>query len=142
MIVLDTNALSELMRPAPSEEVVHWLRSQERLNVFVTAITRAELLYGIEVLPEGRRKQGFSEVARRLFEEHFRDRILPFDQESAKEFAGISASRRAAGRPIAKLDAMIAAIARCHSATLATRNSPDFEGCGIRVINPWLADVH
>lgn len=111
-------------------------------SVFVTAITRAEVLYGVELLPDGKRKQSLAQATDRLFDECFRDRILSFDHEAAREFARISAARRARGRPMSQFDAMIAAIAGCHRATLATRNTADFEHCGTRLINPWGADVH
>lgn len=139
MTILDTNAVSEAMKPAPSDIVLRWLASQDPLGVFVTVITQAEILYGIEILPAGKRKQKLSAAANKLFYQHFRNRILPFDHESAREFANIVASRKAAGRPISQFDAMIAAIARSHGAAVATRNTGDFEHCGIRLINPWIA---
>lgn len=140
MIILDTNALSETLKPVPEEIVVRWLASQERSNVFVTVITQAEMLYGIEVLPSGKRKLRLLELTQRLFgDEGFQGRILPFDHESAREFAKIAVSRKTSGRPISQFDAMIAAIARANRATLATRNTADFEHCGIRLVNPWTA---
>jgi predicted nucleic acid-binding protein len=144
VIILDTNAVSEVMKPAPSESVLRWLASQEPLNIFVTVITQAEMLYGVEVLASGKRKQSLLALTEKLFgAEGFQGRILPFDQQSAQEFARILARRKAAGRPMSQFDAMIAAIARSHGATLATRNSTDFEHCGIRLINPWTAaEVH
>jgi predicted nucleic acid-binding protein len=137
--ILDTNAVSEAMKPAPSDIVLRWLALQDPLGVFVTVITQAEILYGIEILPAGRRKQKLSAAASKLFYQHFRNRILSFDHESAREFANIVASRTAVGRPISQFDAMIAAIARSQSAAVATRNTGDFEHCGIRLINPWIA---
>jgi len=109
--------------------------------MFVTAITQAEILVGIEVMVAGKRKHRLTEVVEQIFVHDFQGRILPFDAEAARQFATISASRKAAGRPISQFDAMIAAIVRVHGATLATRNVRDFEHCGIRLINPW-ADVH
>lgn len=141
MIVLDTNALSDGMKPSPSEGVLRWLALEEPSSVFVTTITQAEILAGIEVMPAGRRRQGLAAAAIRMFEEYFHGRILAFDAEAARQFATISGIRKAAGRPISQFDAMIAAIVRVHRATLATRNTGDFEHCGIRLINPW-ADVH
>jgi len=140
VIVLDTNIVSEAMKPAPSEAVLLWLSSQEPFGIFVTAITQAEMLYGVEALASGKRKQGLMTVTDKLFgEEGFQGRILSFDHESAREFAKILAGCKAAGRPMSQFDAMIAAIARSHGATLATRNTADFEHCGIRLINPWTA---
>jgi toxin FitB len=144
MIILDTNAVSETLKPAPAKSVLRWLSSQDQRSIFVTVITQAEMLYGVEVLASGRRKQGLLAMTDKLFgEEGFRGRILPFEQESAHEFAKILAGRKAAGRPMSQFDAMIAAIARVHRATLATRNTGDFEHCGIRLVNPWTApEVH
>ena len=141
MIVLDTNVVSEIMKPAPSEKVVHWLASQESSSVFTTVITQAEILYGIEVLPPGRRRRRLSDVVEDTFRLDFERRILSFDEESGRHYARIRASRKAVGRPIAQFDAMIAAIAHVQRAALATRNTADFERCGIRLINPWT-DVH
>ena len=141
MIVLDTNALSEAMKSSPSEKVLRWLAREEPSSVFVTTIAQAEILAGIEVLPAGKRRQGLSEAARKMFDEYFDRRILAFDREAARHFATISAVRKAAGRPIRQFDAMSAAIVRVHRATLATRNLKDFDGCGIRLVNPWT-DVH
>ncbi len=143
MIVLDTNVVSEIMKPAPSEKVVHWLASQESASVFTTVITQAEILYGIEVLPPGRRRQSLSDVVEDTFRLDFESRILSFDEESGRRYARIRAGRKATGRPIAQSDAMIAAIASVHRAAVATRNTADFEQCGIRLINPWTTtDVH
>jgi predicted nucleic acid-binding protein len=144
VIVLDTNVVSEVMKPAPSESVLRWLTAQEPPSIFITVITQAEMLYGVEVLTSGKRKQSLLALTEKLFgAEGFQGRILPFDQQSAREFASILAGRKTAGRPICQFDAMIAAIARSHGATLATRNTTDFEHCGIRLVNPWTApDVH
>jgi len=141
MIVLDTNALSDGMKPSPSERVLRWLALEEPSGVFITTITQAEILAGIEVLPAGKRRQSLAVAARRMFDEYFHGRILAFDSEAARQFATIAAIRKAAGRPISQFDAMIAAIARVHRATLATRNVRDFEHCGIPLVNPWT-DVH
>jgi len=144
VIVLDTNVVSEALKPAPCESVLLWLSSQEPQSIFVTVITQAEMLYGVEVLESGKRKQGLMTLNEKLFgREGFQGRILSFDHQSAREFAKILASRKAAGRPLSQFDAMIAAIVRSHGASLATRNTDDFEHCGIRLINPWAApDVH
>jgi predicted nucleic acid-binding protein len=105
--------------------------------VFITTITQAELLYGVEVLPAGKRRMTLFAVIEKLLAEDFQDRILSFDEDSARLFAKIVAGRESAGRPISQFDAMIAAIARSRGAAVATRNTGDFEHCGIRVINPW-----
>jgi predicted nucleic acid-binding protein len=97
VIILDTNAVSETMKPVPAEPVLRWVASQEPLNVFITVITQAEMLYGVEILPSGKRKQDLSELTEKLFgEKGFQGRILPFDQQSAREFARILAIRKAA----------------------------------------------
>ena len=137
MILLDTNVLSEVLKPKPSEAVLRWLSHQEPLATFTTTITQAEILYGIELLPAGKRKVKLSTAIRQMFAEEFEGLILPFDGEAAEVYAQIVAGRGAAGRPISQFDAMIAAIARSRRIALATRNSPDFEGCGVQVINPW-----
>ena len=137
MIVLDTNVVSESVKTPPSSRVLVWLAEQERSNTFITAITQAELLYGIEVLPEGKRRDALSLAMERLFAEQFHGRILPFDEASARMYSRIASFRRITGRPISEHDAMIAAISRSHRATVATRNTKDFEHCGVPLINPW-----
>ena len=107
------------------------------VTVFVSAITRAEILYGIALVPEGKRRDRLKQAAHTAFETFFRGRVLPFDSEAADAFALLAAGRRQAGRPISQADAQIAAIARSRGAELATRNVPDFAGCGVEVINPW-----
>jgi toxin FitB len=137
VIILDTNVVSEGMKPVSAQSVLAWMVAQSRLDLFTTVITQAEILSGIELLPEGKRKDGLSAAAERLFGEQFRSSILTFDDQAAREFAKVFAIRKSAGRPISEFDAMIAAIARVHRATLATRNIGDFEHCGIRLIDPW-----
>ncbi|MDN3559833.1 PIN domain-containing protein [Vreelandella neptunia] len=90
MIILDTNILSELMRPAPNMRVVNWLNAEEPLGVTITAITVAEILYGIERLPDGKRKQRFAQLAAEMFEEDFTDRVLPFDEVAAAYYPGFN----------------------------------------------------
>jgi len=117
--------------------VLGWLAAQEPSTVFTTTITQAELLYGIEILPPGKRRMRLLSAVQKILNEEFERRILPFDEDAAPEFARIVASRNAGGRSISQFDAMIAAIARTHSAAIATRNTSDFDRCGIRVMNPW-----
>ncbi|TLY73322.1 MAG: type II toxin-antitoxin system VapC family toxin [Gammaproteobacteria bacterium] len=137
MIVLDTNVLSELLRPAPEPRVLTWLANQPRASLFTTAVTQGEILYGIRLLPDGQRRRKLAEAALAIFNEDFAGRVLSFDGDAAGAYAEIGTSRRAAGRPISQFDAMIAAMTRSRGATLATRNAKDFEGCGIDVVNPW-----
>ena len=138
MIVLDTNVLSETLRPAPAPEVMAWLSSQRSSALFTTTITRAELLYGVQLLPDGQRKVGFLSAIQGIFDHDLAGQVLSFDSAAADVFAGIAAFRKLAGQPISQFDAMIAAIARSRGATLATRNSKDFNDCGVELINPWI----
>ncbi|MDH4571872.1 type II toxin-antitoxin system VapC family toxin [Salinicola acroporae] len=137
MIVLDTNVLSELMRPAPNARVIDWLDRQTATQVAVTSITVAEILYGIERLPGGRRKRDFATLAAAMFDEEFAGRILPFDAEAAVHYAERVATAEAAGRKAQMADAQTAAICIAHTATLATRNLKDFQSMGVTLINPW-----
>ena len=137
MILLDTNILSELMRPAPEVAVEQWLADQPVASVFISAITEAELRYGLALMPPGKRRSALAAEIENMLGEDFSGRILPFDSPAAVAFAEIAAERRQAGRPISQADAQIAAIARSRGAALATRNVPDFEECGVEVINPW-----
>lgn len=139
MIIVDTNVVSEAMRPVPAAQVLGWLAAQPVSEVRTTVITEAEILSGIARMPEGRRRRQFQERAELMFRTYFEEGILPFDSQSARHFATILEGRLKQGRPMEPLDAQIAAIVRLHNATLATRNTRDFEGCGIRVVNPWEA---
>ena len=139
MIILDTNVLSELMKPVPTVEVVRWLTTHPASRLFTTTITQAEILYGLELLPKGKRRAALQSAIQAMFEEDFADRILPFDSDAARVFPQIAAARRASGRPITQWDAQIAAIARSRGADLATRNTGDFQHCGLTVLNPWGA---
>nr|WP_163500484.1 type II toxin-antitoxin system VapC family toxin [Halomonas socia] len=137
MMVLDTNVLSELMRPEPDPRVVDWLDRQDAAWVTISAITVAEILHGIERLPDGRRKAGFAAMAAAMFEEDFAGRILPFDSHAAAHYAEQVAASESRGRPVHMADAQIAAICLQHGAVLATRNIKDFETLGITTLNPW-----
>jgi toxin FitB len=138
VIILDTNVVSEMMRAAPAAAVLDWIADQDLDALHLTSVTCAEILSGIALLPEGRRRKRLSEQANAFFSMDFSDRILDFDFRAAESFADIVATRVIAGRPIGTKDAMIAAIARRHSATVATRDG-DFAGCGVLLINPWVA---
>lgn len=137
MIILDTNVLSEALKPQPSGIALSWLAAQEPSAVFITTITQAEVLYGVEVLPSRKRRAQLLAAVEKIFAEEFAGRILPFDEDAAHAFSKIVAARDAAGRPISQFDAMIASIARSQNAAVATRNIMDFERCGIHVVNPW-----
>jgi predicted nucleic acid-binding protein len=140
VIVLDTNVLSEALKPLPSGIVLRWLTTQEPSAVFTTTITQAEVFYGVEALAPSVRRTRLLAAVERMFVEEFEDRILPFDGHAARTFAKIVAARDAVGRPISQFDAMIAAIAQSHHSAVATRNPGDFEGCGVDVVNPWSGE--
>lgn len=138
MIVLDTNVLSELMRPDPDQAVIAWMDSQEPAQLFLTAVTVAEILYGIAHLPDGKRKAGLRERGVAMLQEDFAGRVISFDEAAAAQYAEVVCERQASGRSISMADAQIAAICRTlNGATLATRNSRDFEGIGLDLANPW-----
>ena len=138
MIILDTNVVSELMRPQPARSVVEWVISQDSQDLYLSAVSEAELRYGVEILPAGQRREGLRTAMEAMFREDFAGRILPFDSPSAQAYATIAALRRASGRPINHEDCQIAAIASARSASVATRDVSGFEGCGVEVINPWI----
>ena len=137
MIVLDTNVISELMRGTPDVGVMAWLADQSIASVFTTTLTQAEIFYGLALLPAGKRREKLMAAAGPMFDVDLAGRILPFDTEAALAFAEIAATRKRDGQPISQIDAQIAAITRSRGARLATRNVPDFENCGIVVVNPW-----
>jgi toxin FitB len=137
MTILDTNVVSELMRPNPDPSVVRWFADLSAEESHLTSITVAEILLGIELLPTGKRRDVLRAGAERTLAV-FADHILAFDEKAAHEFSVVSATRRRQGRPMSEFDAQIAAIARTHRATVATRDKDDFEGCGVRLVNPWV----
>jgi predicted nucleic acid-binding protein len=139
MIILDTNVLSELMRDRPSPKVTAWFHKRPLVDLYTTAITEAEIFYGIELLDRGTRRQKLLMAAESLFDIDLKDRVIGFDGDAARIFSEIAAHRLRQGKPISNTDAQIAAIVQLHSATLATRDVPDFRNCGIDVVNPWGA---
>jgi predicted nucleic acid-binding protein len=139
MIILDTNVVSELIDEAPSETVVDWIGRTPPLKLFTTAITEAELFYGVARLPNGRRKRDLEAILERIFRFRFQGRVLFFDSAAARNFGDVIVSRQRFGRTYDHADAQIAAIARSRGAAVATRNIADFEHCGIKVIDPWTA---
>jgi predicted nucleic acid-binding protein len=139
MIVLDTNVLSEVLRPNPAASVGKWMGAQVASELFTTAITEAEVLFGVAIMADGRRRSELELSASRMFEVLFAGRILPFNSEAAKTFAEIVSARRAAGRPMGQADAQIAAIARSLGATVATRDIAGFANCGVALVDPWSA---
>jgi hypothetical protein len=137
MIVLDTNVVSELMRPEPAPQVTACLRAHGATPLAVTTITVAEILYGIRRLTAGARRSGLEASFFDVMAQGFRGRLLVFDEAAADCFATILVERGRAGRPAPVLDAMIAAIARSRGATVATRHVADFVECGLDVLDPW-----
>ena len=141
MIILDTNVMSELTRPRPNMRVIEWINEQPGFDLYTSAVSTAELLYGVEVMPAGHRRDRLLAETHAILEEEFGGRILPFDSYAARSYADIAAARRSAGRPINLADGQIAAIAHSLGAAVATRNTRDFEGCGIDVIDPWSGET-
>ena len=137
MIVIDTNVASELMRPSPTPTVAAWIAERDAENIYLTAVSEAELLYGVAIMSAGKRRTALEAAMTRWLELGFGERILPFDSASARAYADIAAARRQAGRPIGEADCQIAAISRSRGADLVTRNVRDFEGTGVSVIDPW-----
>ena len=137
MILLDTNVLSELMKPTPDPVVMNWVGGRPAATLFTTSITQAEILHGVMLLPAGKRRSAFEVAAEAMFRDDFAGRILGFGSEAAPYYARIAVARRKAGRPISHFDAQIAAIALVAGAIIATRNVPDFDGCGVKIVHPW-----
>ncbi len=140
MIVLDTNVLSELMKSEPSKRVASWIARRSARSLYVTSITQAEILYGVLLMPSGRKRSAIEEAAVEMFDTDFAGRVLPFGSEAALRYARIAADRRKLGRPISHFDAQIAAVTATAGASIATRNVDDFAHCGIDVFNPWDED--
>jgi len=137
MIILDTNVLSECLRPAPAPGVLTWMAAQPTESLFTTTVVEAEILYGVSLLDEGARKAALAQAVGEIFSKDFAGRVIPFDRDCAKAFATVAAHCKSLGQPISQFDAMIAAAARSRGASLATRNIRDFVHCDIDLINPW-----
>jgi len=141
VIVLDTNVVSELTRQCPEENVLSWLDSIPTHEVVTTAVTAAELLYGVTRLPDGHRKVALTQAVHALLNYDLQGRVEPFDAIAASHYEIVVSDREKAGRPISVADAQIAAICRKLDASLATRNTKDFEHIGLKLIDPWDARV-
>ncbi|MFC5384637.1 type II toxin-antitoxin system VapC family toxin [Aquamicrobium segne] len=137
MIVLDTNVISELFLLRPSSAVESWVADQPTASLFTTTVTEAEILYGVRLLPDGKRRRDLLAAIEPIFWEDFAGRVLPFDREAADAYATLAVERRQSGRPISQFDAQIAGIALSRGAAVATRNVADFEGIGLTIIDPW-----
>jgi predicted nucleic acid-binding protein len=137
--LIDTNVLSEILRATPEPAVLAWWAEQHAETLFVSAVTQAEMMLGARLLPAGKRRAALEAAVQAVFDEDFAGRTLPFDSAAVPAYVEIVSTRRRAGRPISQFDAQIAAIARHHGARLATRNTADFEACGVALVDPWGA---
>lgn len=137
MIVLDTNVLSELMRPQPNPQVMDWANGLDPQAIAITAMNEAEIRYGIARLPAGQRRQALEQCWQELMASLFGGQALPFSGEAAHWYGELVSRRERLARPITTADAVIAATTLAHSAQLATRNTADFEAIGLELINPW-----
>ncbi len=139
MIVVDTNVISELMRGEPHPAVLSRVAAQPRSLLYASYVSQAEIFYGIAALPKGRRRTALAAAAEAMFAEDFAGRLLPFEARAAARYPEIVLARRQAGKPIEKFDAVIAATALAAGASIATRDTGGFAGCGLTVIDPWTA---
>ncbi|QFR34661.1 type II toxin-antitoxin system VapC family toxin [Ancylobacter sp. TS-1] len=139
MILLDTNVISEAMKPTPDDTVRAWLDEQAAETLYLSSVTIAELLYGIGALPAGKRKDRLTEALDGVME-LFADRVLPFDIAAARRYADLAVKARAAGKGFPTPDGYIAAIAAAHGFTVASRDTSAFNAAGVAVINPWNVD--
>ena len=137
MIIVDTNVVSELLRTSPEPQVEGWLEAHDGIGIYLTGISKAEPRYGVAVMGNEKRRHALAEAIERILREDMAGRIIAFDSAAAEAYTTIVATRRAAGRPITQADCQIAASARVQNITVATRNTADFDGCGIELINPW-----
>ncbi len=137
MIILDTNIISEVMRPQPQKKVLSWLNQQDSVNLFVSSISIAEINYGLYVLPEGKRKQQLQARFEQFVNRAFQYRILDFDEQAAKIYGKVMGEGRLIGHPMSVPDGQIASIALMNGFILATRNVKDFKYCGVEIFNPF-----
>ncbi len=137
MILLDTNVVSVTMAPSPPHSVIEWLNGQDSVTLYVSTITIAEIMYGLQVLPDGRRRQSLADRFDKFMVEGFEQRVLDFDRRAALLYGVVMDRRQAIGRPLSALDGQIAAIARANHLTVATRNVRDFEHCEFELVNPF-----
>jgi predicted nucleic acid-binding protein len=140
MIVLDTNVVSEAMKPEPNEVVLAWLNDQVAETLYISSVTLAELLFGIAALPAGKRKNMLAQTLDGLMG-LFRDRVLPFDVEAARHYATLAVTARGGGRGFPTPDGYIAAIAASRGFVVASRDIAPYEAAKVFVINPWVATV-
>lgn len=139
MILLDTNLISEPWKPLPDGNVLEWFDRQSRSDLFVCAPVLAEIRAGLTMMPDGKKRAGYERSFHKLVDQDLVTDIVPFDKSCVDNYARVVSERRSQGRPAVAMDAMIAAIALTHDMTLATRNTRDFEGFGLRLVNPFEA---
>ena len=137
MIIIDTNIVSEMMKPSPETTVLNWFNNQETNSLYLTIISIAEIRYGIRALPYGKRSRLLAEGFNTLVEIAFENRILNFDETAAYQYGEVMSKRKEMGRPLDSLDGQIIAIAKANICAVATRNTRDFEHCGLTLINPF-----
>ncbi len=137
MILLDTNIVSEFMRPEPNSNVISWLNEQQTSQLFLSSVTIAEIGYGLFVLPKGKRKEQLQLRFEQFTKNAFSYRILDFTEQAAQNYAKVMGEKQQTGRPMSVPDGQIAAIALSNGFALATRNIKDFEDCGVELLNPF-----
>ena len=138
LFILDTNVISELMKQEAAPTVLKWFLRHAKEEFATTAISQAEILGGLALLPEGKRRRGMLVAAEAIWDEDLKQRVMPFNQDCANAFAHILRRRIDMGKPIQFADAAIAAICVMHKAAIVTRHTTGFKGCGIQIENPWL----
>ena len=137
MIILDTNIISEFMTSPPASSVLELLNAQDSLSLSLTTISIAEIGFGLRMMPMGKRRRLLEERFEQFVTTAFESRILSFDEAAARKYGEIKGHRKEIGRPLSDLDGQIAAIARANGFVIATRNTKDFEACGVQLINPF-----
>ena len=138
MILLDTNIVSEAMKASPADNVLAWLNEQDSDKLYVSAITIGEIVYGLRILPDGKRRLGLSEKFEQFIALAFDQRVLAYDELAARAYGELMGHRKALGRPMSVPDGQIAAIARSRHLAVATRNVTDFESCSVDLIDPFM----
>lgn len=139
MIVLDTNVVSEMMKPSPSHAVLDWLNGQETERLHLSTVTIGEIEYGLRILPDGRRRRDLHDRFNRFVAAAFSLRVLSYDEPAGRCYGEIMAVRKSLGRPMSMPDGQIAAIAKANGGAVATHNTRDFEECGIELVDPFVA---
>lgn len=141
MIVMDTNIISEFMTSPPANSVLDWLNNQDVTLLYLTTISIAEIIFGLRVMPKGKRRQLLEVRFEQFVAKAFEGRVLVFDETAARLYGEIRAHKKNSGRPMSNFDGQIASIARSKGFAIATRNTKDFEDCGVELINPFLGFV-